>query len=449
MVTKKGVNDNTTPPIISSIKLSSVDILTYVLDINPDISLVEPDSGLDALNFAAGFIEHSDIINAILDRGADIDTIGSDGWTPLMRASREGYVSTASILIRHGANINVCDHDGLTAFIIASQAGHSKIMELLNRSRTEPQAKKVMAPQGINSANELPNDPKIRQMGLPSKPHINSDDRKTFLSWAKNINPYTGMQLIEAAGKEHEQVLNAAIIEAIENMDEMAFRDFFEGYRHVKFPYTAVTVESLRTLSNWMENAPTFMEMFKSGSFCFSNNGRYKTEAQIIEAYNARKSLDDIICRSWVAKGNTTAVRFGDLSITGVDLMDTWKDVWNRTLSDSEISKLYNISGNWEMALYEGRIQRVEQMLGTQPIVKTFCNELQAVLERDTTKAKFARQTNKDKVYEVIKKGATTMKEIVTIIGGRSYYVQVNELIKDGRVVKDSSQKKTRYRIAG
>jgi ankyrin repeat protein len=66
----------------------------------------------------------------LLQRGAKIDAMSpprSGLLTPLMLAAREGYQSTALLLIAQGANPRLENSEGLTAAQLAERAGKPQL----------------------------------------------------------------------------------------------------------------------------------------------------------------------------------------------------------------------------------------------------------------------------------------------------------------------------------
>lgn len=75
----------------------------------------------DAIN-RGEFEEVVDLIN----KGADIESRDTLGWTPLMNASWIASVEIVNHLIELGADINYRNNDGLTALEMIKSIGHNE-----------------------------------------------------------------------------------------------------------------------------------------------------------------------------------------------------------------------------------------------------------------------------------------------------------------------------------
>src|SRR5260221_2689676 len=54
-----------------------------------------------------------------------------DGWTPLHSASRNGRLEIVQFLVEHGADLTVQDKDGWTPLLLVSHNGHLEIVHFL------------------------------------------------------------------------------------------------------------------------------------------------------------------------------------------------------------------------------------------------------------------------------------------------------------------------------
>ncbi|XP_071454276.1 ankyrin repeat domain-containing protein 49-like [Hetaerina americana] len=78
---------------------------------------------------------HEDVVEYLLEKGADIKAATSDGWQPLHSACNWNFSQCASLLLDHGADINAVTNGGLTPLHLASANSNARetlILLLLN-----------------------------------------------------------------------------------------------------------------------------------------------------------------------------------------------------------------------------------------------------------------------------------------------------------------------------
>ncbi|HUU16925.1 MAG TPA: ankyrin repeat domain-containing protein [Sedimentisphaerales bacterium] len=83
---------------------------------------------------------HKELVQYLLDKGADINAKERRGWTPLHMASAAGQREIVELLISKGAALNVGDIRGGTALWYAKEQGNKEIVELLRSRSAEEQA---------------------------------------------------------------------------------------------------------------------------------------------------------------------------------------------------------------------------------------------------------------------------------------------------------------------
>jgi uncharacterized protein len=93
------------------------------------------------------------LVAKLLDEGADINE-KDDGITLLMKASTEGYLKTAKLLVDRKADVDARSNEGGTALIAASVAGYAKIVELLVNAGANTKVKNNMGYTAEMYANE-------------------------------------------------------------------------------------------------------------------------------------------------------------------------------------------------------------------------------------------------------------------------------------------------------
>ena len=71
------------------------------------------------------------VIESLIQAGADINKAKNNGYTALMVASEKGHAAIVEALIQAGADIDKAANNGYTALMFAHHAGHSAIVKLL------------------------------------------------------------------------------------------------------------------------------------------------------------------------------------------------------------------------------------------------------------------------------------------------------------------------------
>ena len=81
----------------------------------------------------AGFFGHSDLVSALIDKGAKIEAVSTNQMknTPLHAAIAGRQIEAARVLLERGANANARQEGGWTALQSAAQSGDREALELL------------------------------------------------------------------------------------------------------------------------------------------------------------------------------------------------------------------------------------------------------------------------------------------------------------------------------
>ena len=74
---------------------------------------------------------HKEIVQLLIDHGADINPRGEGGDSALLMASRFGYTEIVELLLDHGAKADIQDRRGSRALSAASKRGHKGVVDLL------------------------------------------------------------------------------------------------------------------------------------------------------------------------------------------------------------------------------------------------------------------------------------------------------------------------------
>lgn len=116
--------------------------VTKVVRDCPDKTLVntlEAGTGLTALHYASDASTFL-VVQALLDRGADIHAKDASGSTALHIASFAGNVDIVTELLRRGATVDARDGKGNTPLLGAAECGHLAVVNALLRAGADADA---------------------------------------------------------------------------------------------------------------------------------------------------------------------------------------------------------------------------------------------------------------------------------------------------------------------
>lgn len=91
-------------------------------------------NGGTPLHYAVG-LGHCDAAEALLAGGASVHLRAKDGLTPLHLAAAGGHLRVAKMLVRRGASLDAISDHGHTAVELAGHVGHGAIAHALDRLR--------------------------------------------------------------------------------------------------------------------------------------------------------------------------------------------------------------------------------------------------------------------------------------------------------------------------
>ncbi|XP_041467272.1 putative ankyrin repeat protein RF_0381 [Lytechinus variegatus] len=110
-------------------KNGHTDVIEYLICKGAEVNK-EDNYGFTALHRAANN-GHIDVIKYLISEGAEFNKVDNDGLTALHHAANNGHIDVIKYLISGGAEVNKVDNDGLTALHRAVWNGHIDVIKYL------------------------------------------------------------------------------------------------------------------------------------------------------------------------------------------------------------------------------------------------------------------------------------------------------------------------------
>ncbi len=83
---------------------------------------------------AASLKGHAEIVQLLLDNGAEINAQSNDGITALIVATLNGEKEVIQVLLKNGVDVTIPTNADTTALEVASIKGHTEIAQILRRA---------------------------------------------------------------------------------------------------------------------------------------------------------------------------------------------------------------------------------------------------------------------------------------------------------------------------
>jgi len=125
--------------------------------------------------FEAARRGHVAVAEYFLERGADVNAVDSDGWTPLYWAASQGDTEVAQLLLEAGTDVNAADHDAQTPLHLATWQGHTEMVQLLLERGADVNASNDDGWTPLHSAASQPY-PEVLELLLAAGADVNAMD---------------------------------------------------------------------------------------------------------------------------------------------------------------------------------------------------------------------------------------------------------------------------------
>jgi Ankyrin repeats (3 copies) len=116
-------------PLHSAANFEKFEVVQKLIEYGADINAGDED-GWTPLCWASRGHHFKDgsVLRLLLERGADVNTrADDDGFTPLHRASKNGALEVVRLLLEHGADVEAVNRDGKTALQVVGKTKYRKV----------------------------------------------------------------------------------------------------------------------------------------------------------------------------------------------------------------------------------------------------------------------------------------------------------------------------------
>lgn len=128
-ITWRDRSDDDKTALILAAEHDHADILQQLIDAGANLE-AHSSKGSTALMLAA-FNGNDNSVDILLDHGADADAVNGNGVTVLMAASWSGSKKTLDRVLEAGVDVDAVDNTGMSALLYAAQNGHQPLVRAL------------------------------------------------------------------------------------------------------------------------------------------------------------------------------------------------------------------------------------------------------------------------------------------------------------------------------
>jgi ankyrin repeat protein len=126
-------------PLMTCAQTGNVDTVKMLLSLGANPNAKENQQGQTALMRAVAE-KHSEVVRALIDRGADVRARSKGGFTALLFAGQQGDIASARMLLAAGADVNEATPKNGTALVVAAASGREEFAIFLLENKADPNA---------------------------------------------------------------------------------------------------------------------------------------------------------------------------------------------------------------------------------------------------------------------------------------------------------------------
>ena len=150
-------------PLMLAARTARTDAVTVLLNAGAKIDAKETWNGQTALMWAAAG-GNGAVVQALIDRGADIRARSNAGTTPLLFAVRKGDAASVRALLAAGADVTDTRPDGATPLLVAVINGHADLVDLLLDKGADPNVEGGSTELTVQGVKAKPMELKYRKL---------------------------------------------------------------------------------------------------------------------------------------------------------------------------------------------------------------------------------------------------------------------------------------------
>ena len=124
-------------PLMAAAAHNRLELIQPLVTAGAVVDQQEKPGGNTALFYAAQ-LDNTDIVQMLLEEGADPDLQDENGWSPLHVAAQYGYLSTTRALLNGAADVNLPDNKGMTPLMLTLARGDERTYTILLANGADP-----------------------------------------------------------------------------------------------------------------------------------------------------------------------------------------------------------------------------------------------------------------------------------------------------------------------